>query len=288
MFMPEFFIRGDLVQTESDVSWRSGLLVDKWRLTGMNIRTENCTSTARRGMDCDSPRGTKNLGFQMAHETKSLGPKDLYVPIFASFPWFANVVEPQVPGVYDPMSKLKIHKCKSCPEERNFGTELWTEPETGTQVMGSQKLQVNIRLASDIANLSSIPGLTGGKIVDTAKYTIGKDIDILIPTFWVERYDAATPYQAAKLAMLQTLPRTINIIFGVLLVLGVIFIAGSYLLVRRGLGLRQKQAADLLTMRRGKDIEKQPSGSDTGRASTVEDIADTSNTSSGPQVLSPV
>lgn len=287
MFMPEFFIKGEFTQTQTSAVWREGLEVDKWTLSDINIKNKVCDSNGRE-MDCESPKDTKNLGYHLSYDVTMQDPRTLYVPMFASFPWFSEVVQSRHHGAYDPLSKLKITPCRSCPNNRDFSTQVWTEPETGAHVFGTQKLQVNMRLSTSVAAQSRIPGTTGATI-DTAKVILGQDIDILLPMFWVERYDTASPYHAAKLAALQSLPRTINIIFGVLLSFGLLFIAGAALLIRKGLLLRKSQRKPLFD---GEDSVKPGSyarpGFDTGRASTVEELTETSNSSCGPQALTSV
>ena len=290
MFMPEFFIAGDFTQTETDADWKEGLKVDKWKLSNMNVKRDRCDRTdARRGMDCDSPRGTKNLGYQLSYAAK-MNPKAMHIPVFASFPWFKDIVPVTDPGAYDPVEKLEMTACKGCGPDRDFGTEMYTEPETGAHVYGSQKLQMNVRLSAKPAAKSRIPG-TEGRNVDTGSLFMDTDLDVLIPTFWVNRYDAATASQAAKLASIQSLPTTIDIVFGTLLGFGLLFMMSAVLLIRKGLSIK-RQERELLCIRRrdmGQKHIEPAAGYDTERASTVEDAEsgeEGSKSTSGPEVLS--
>lgn len=236
MFDPENFVKATFELTSTDQQW-GALRVDVWSLTGIGFKTHNCNNKANvtsRGVDCDSPRGTKNIGYHLAEKIiKEMSARSAFVPFYLSFPWFTRQVPVPVEGLYDPMSKVNIRPCPSCPATRDFGSRIYTEPETGTHVHGSSKIQLNIRLHSNIAQASRLPG-TKGRDLRALSSTIPSDVDILIPLFWMDRYDAAAPYQAAKLAAIQSLPRTINIIFGVLLAFGLLLMASGAFMIRRG------------------------------------------------------
>jgi hypothetical protein len=263
MFLPEMFVKGDFRIARRDQGWIENLRVDKYNLEKINFQLHGCSSTSgSRGVDCDAPTGTKDVGYQSSYDAK-LDPRYLHLPLYASFPWFHPVVAPNTQaGVYDPASKISMIPCKSCPSERSFASELWTEPETGAHVYGSQKLQLNVRVRSP----------------QTATTTI----DLLLPMFWLDRSDAAAPYQAAKLAAIQSIPRTFNIIFGVLLATGILmFVAGAYMArkgftMRRAVGLKSAENSKALT------------GPDADRSSTAGEEADStleSKSSAGPQPL---
>ena len=240
IFDPENFVKATFERAGIDQRW-GALRVDTWNLTDIGFKTHNCDNLATgtsRGVDCDSPKGTKNIGYHLAEKVmKELNARSAYVPFYLSFPWFTRQVPATVKGVYDPRSKVNIRPCPSCPAVRDFGSRLYTEPETGTHVHGSSKIQLNIRLHSNIAQASRLPG-TRGKDLRALSSVIPSDVDILIPLFWMDRYDSAAPYQAAKLAAIQSLPRTINIIFGLLLGFGLLLMASGAVMIRRGFTLK--------------------------------------------------
>ena len=195
-----------------------------------------------------------------------MDPRSLHIPLYASFPYFHPVVPLSAvasTSAYDPMSKLRIKACESCPSNRSFISEIWTEPQTGAHVYGSQKLQLNVRLQSE-----------------------NKKLDILLPVFWVDRADAAARYQAAKLASIQSIPRTFNIIFGVLLAFGLLVLLAGAFMVRKGLAMRRaamlKDNTHVLSDKRRAD--------ETDRSSTAGEVDSflESKSSSGPKQLTSV
>ena len=275
MFMPETFLAGNFVQTKSDAEWKNGLLVDEWSLAGIPaMEARNCgdlSKGASRALFCDSPRGTLNVGYQLAYDAHELGPRMLHLPLYASFPHFTNQVENTVhPGAFDPLEKLRIRPCASCPSERDFGTRLFTEPETGAHVLGSQKMQLNVRVSAKSSLSSRTPG-TAGTDVHSAGIGLQENVDLLIPLFWFNRFDQAAPFQAEKLASLQSLPRTVNIIFGVCLAVAVILAGIAAWMIRRGIALKANSANGLISVQRsvtGKGFPETPVACTTDRAST--------------------
>jgi hypothetical protein len=266
VFEPETFVKANFSLANSDETW-GPLIVDHWRVSSINFKVHNCAEThprASRGVDCDSPKGTQNIGFHQSYKVPFSSPRDLHVPLYISFPWFKPQVD-VIDGVYDPLSKLEIRPCASCPVNRDWTSKLLTEPETGTHVFGTSKMQVNARLSSHSAKASRLHG-TVGHDLRVPRTLIPGEFDLVIPLFWMDRHDSAAPYQALKLAALQALPRTINTIFSVLISFGLVLLLAGIFMLRRGVHLKAKYRK-LITRR---DSIKEPTqGSDTGRATSA-------------------
>ena len=257
MFLPEMFLKGNFRISQKDTEWIQSLRVDKYSIDSINFQLHGCNNFSKtsRGVDCDSPAGTKDIGFHSSYEVK-MDPRFLRLPLYASFPWFQPLVEspPHSGGVYDPASKVRMIPCKSCPSSRSFSSELWTEPETGAHVYGSQKLQVNVRFRPD---------------------AVTRNVDLLLPVFWVDRADQAAPYQAAKLALIQSLPKTFNIIFAVLLAFGILMLLAGAYMVRKSFIMRR--SASVFSWKNNQINRTNSAGE-----------ADSTLSSSGPQPLTSV
>lgn len=267
VFAPDFFLKAHFRLAAADEQWTENLRVNKYRMTGMNVARHNCEgTTTSRGVDCDSPAGTKNIGYQLSYSAPMGEPRTLFTSTYISAPHFANSTG-EGQGIYNPGERVKITACKSCPEGRDFSSWLFSEPETGTHVHGSLKLQMNVRLATDAARLSRSNDPTNKKDLRRPAFVMPKDIDVLLPLFWVDKTDTALPFQAAKLASIQSLPKTFNTLFGVLLGLGIVIVAcGGYLIHQ---GMKLKKAKSII--RRSSDsLKLDPLGD---RASTNEDCS---------------
>ena len=241
MFMPETMMSGVFEQTDSNVMWKNGLKVNKWDLVSIPaMERRNCEDTrpnVSRSVACDSPIGTVDVGRQLALDIPTqFSPISVHPPLIASVPHFNHGT-----------TRIKI--CKTCPSDRDFQTRMYTEPETGAQVFGSQKIQMNIRMASKISELTRQPG-TEGRDFHTGGLFMDENLDVIIPMFWMNRFDQAAPFQAAKLASLQALPRTINILFAVLLALAVILVGTSVWMIHRGKFLQKHAHVSQMTLTR--------------------------------------
>ena len=224
IFDPDTFVKAEFSREATEHEW-GPLKVHKWQLNSINFALHSCEATGHgvaRGIDCDSPRGAKNIGYHLSYKIPHSSPRDLFVPMYLSHPWFKG--SSLSAGTYDPMDKLKIIPCDSCPADRDWSSYLYTEPETGTHVLGTTKMQMNIRLSSNMAEKSRLHG-TKGQNRRSLKTAVPGNFDLLIPLFWMDRYDHAPLYQAAKLAAIQSLPRTINVMFGAFLSAGLILTA---------------------------------------------------------------
>lgn len=247
MFVSDMFIQANFTRSASDAQWHQ-IKVDKWDLEQVGIRTEDCTAAdpLDRGIDCIAPRGTINIGYNAIYAIGST-PLTAVLPIYSSFPHFKELT-PDVARVntYDPLDKLIIHQCDSCASsERDFKTHLWTDPETGVHVKGSLKIQLNVRVAASSASLSSLPGsqqtiLTDGSVV------LDQSTDVMIPVYWIDKFDSAEDYQRDTVAFIQSVPYYINVVFWVGLWVGLLFLAvGGFLLWK---GLKIRKSANLSTM----------------------------------------
>jgi hypothetical protein len=168
---------------------------------------------------------------------------------------------------FDPLSKLIIHNCSSCPNERDFSTYLWTEPETGVHVKGSQKIQLNIRVSANPGNVTRFPESTE-KIDQEGSVILDPSVDVMIPIYWLDKYDVAADWQRDAAYAAQNLPSTFNKIFILCLVLGIIVLLGSIATVWWGLRLRKRARLSQSPLAGKGGIESQ-----IGRESTHQSIA---------------
>ena len=228
MFMPEMMMSGEFVKKESNAEWINGLRVDKWELDRIPAMAQrNCQETRpgfSRAIACDSPVGTLNIGHQLAAELERplkgkrlMGPLTVLPSAYASFPHYLA-------------ANVQITACKSCASNRDFTIRIYTEPETGAQVLGNQKIQVNVRVSPNNGPGWSTKGLF-----------MKEDLDVFVPVFWMNRFDQAAPFQATKLAQLQSLPKTVNIVFGSLLALSLILAACAVWMLKRAQYLKRAQ-----------------------------------------------
>ena len=72
------------------------------------------------------------------------------------------------------------------------------------------------------------------------------NMDIMIPVYWIDKYEVAAQYQKDQVESVQTLPSTFNTVFWVSLWIGIVMLAVGVLLLWRGLKLRQIARAELL------------------------------------------
>ena len=182
IFVSDFFLKAQVELTAQNRPWR-GARVNLWRLRNIHGRTENC-GAAIEGLDCDSPMNTVHVG-------AFTSPRRGFVPAtYASPPHFTNMSSKETDGrrpTYDPADKITILPCKSCPKDRQFATELVTEPELGTALQGVRRLQINTRFT---------PARISGRLP--------RGTDLLLPLFWVEQFQTAKEHQVAAIAALQT------------------------------------------------------------------------------------
>ena len=249
LFVSDMFLQANFTQTESNKRW-GNIDVDKWNISGVGMRTENCEDVSKieSGIDCLSPIGTINLGYNAGYASGKT-PIDVVLPIYSSFPYFSLLTADGVRNelAYDPLdpSKLvKIHPCVSCPAERDFSTYLWTDPQTGMHVRGSQKIQLNYRISGNPANITKFPGAPDTVPLNSSAVPV--NMDIMIPVYWIDKYEVAAQYQKDQVESVQTLPSTFNTVFWVSLWIGIVMLAVGVLLLWRGLKLRQIARAELL------------------------------------------
>jgi hypothetical protein len=307
LFMPEFFLNAEFSLNELNVDMGDGLRVNKWTLTNVTNNRYSCEALplgTSRGIDCDSPTGSMNIGYHMTYEIKRASPLFMHLPLYASFPHFRT---PEgllgMKTVYVPTDKILITECAGCRELRaddNWSaTELWTEPETGAHIHGSQKLQLNVRFTGNTSRLSRGSGGFGNPTndVDAANVAISENVDLLIPIFWANKFDSIAPFQATKLVTLQGVPKKLNIIFAMLLLIAVVGIVAGTLSIVKGWKLIKMQQRSAFMQRSitGKGISTV--GDETERASTIfschgsgegRGSGNESDESSAPRPLAPI
>ena len=248
MFVSDMFLQAEFTQTESSANW-GNIYVDKWNVSSVAMRTEQCDSgdVVSVGIDCSSPKGTINIGYNAGYSAGKT-PLDVVLPIYSSFPHFTDV-SPDTPrgaSSYDPMdsSKLaKIHSCASCSAVRDFSTYLWNDPESGMHVRGSQKIQLNYRISSNPANLTRFPGTE--EVLLNGASALPANLDMMIPVYWVDKYDVAAQYQKDSIESVQSLPSTFTTVFWVSLSIGLLALIVGGVLLWRGLVLRKLAIAEL-------------------------------------------
>lgn len=244
MFVSDMYVGADFRQVENSAEWRDGLLVNKWNLTSVGMKTENCDESAGNsmGLDCRSPAGTINIGYNAMYAAGET-PKSGVLPLYASFPHFSKIVEDKARLSYDPLSKLIIHPCDSCPKNRDFGTFLWTEPETGLHVRGSQKIQLNVRLSANPGNVTQFPQPpTGERMVlnSDGSSVIDSAVDVMIPLYWINKFDDAAEWQRNAAYAAQNLPSKFSTMFILCLVFGVLLLIGSLVIIWWAFRLRRR------------------------------------------------
>lgn len=237
---PDTLTKIEFTRSPEEKPWGQ-LKVHEWNMTNLNLALHNCdrdNKNLSRGIDCDSPKGTKNFGYHAAYRVYH--PGIIYVPFYMSLPWFVNPAKNHMhAGAYDPMDRIKITKCKTCPEIRDFSSRLYTEPETGMHVFGSVKMQLNVRISNNMANLTKL----GEPIppMRSLKAAVPGEFDFLLPLFWVNKHNEAPAYQAVKLASLQSLGSTVNVMFGLMLSAGILLLAAGLCLIYRARVIQKKQ-----------------------------------------------
>jgi hypothetical protein len=239
LFVSDMFMQANFTQVDTDAAW-GNVVVDKWNLANVGMRTEKCDSSnpLDRGIDCSSPAGTINIGYNAAYSA-GMTPLSGVLPLYASFPHFQEVT-PDNPRIntYNPLDKLRIHSCDSCPEERDFDTFLWTEPQTGAHVKGSQKIQLNVRISASAASTTIFPGSTDTILTD-GSVIINENTDVVIPIYWIDKYDTAADYQKDTIAFVQNVPYYISIVFWAGLWVGILFLGVGGFLLWKGLVMRK-------------------------------------------------
>ena len=239
LFVSDLFVQAQFKQVETDAQWDS-IRVDKWNVSNVGMRTENCDAAdpMDRGIDCSSPVGTINVGFNSIYgEGKT--PLEMILPFYSSFPHFQEVA-PDAPrrDTYHPLDKVEIRACNSCPKNRDFMTFLWNDPETGTDVKGSQKIQLNVRVSANPAAITKMPN-SQDVVLQDGSAIIDPSTDVMIPLYWIDKYDTAADHQKETVAFIQSLPKTVNIVFGVGLGVGILFLAIAAVLIWHAFRLRK-------------------------------------------------
>ena len=239
LFVSDMYVQANFSQVETDAAWDQ-ILVDKWNVSHVGMRTENCDAAdpMDRGIDCSSPGGTINIGYNAIYgESKT--PNDAVLPLYSSFPHFVPVA-PDTARVntYDPLDKLIIHPCDSCPTDRDFMTFLWTDPQTGAHVRGSQKIQLNVRVSANPAAITQLPN-NQDAVVSNGSTIVAPGTDVMIPMYWIDKYDVAAEYQRNQVAFVQSVPSVFTTVFWVGLCVGLVLLGLAGFLLWRGLALRR-------------------------------------------------
>lgn len=242
LFVSDLFVQAQFKQVETDAAWGS-IRVDKWHLSHVGMRTENCDAAdpMDRGLDCSSPVGTINVGYNSIY-TEGKTPLEMVLPFYSSFPHFQEVA-PDSPrrDTYHPLDKVEIRPCDSCPENRDFMTFLWNDPETGADVKGSQKIQLNVRVSANPAAITIMPD-SNDAILQDGSVIVDPNTDVMIPLYWIDKYDTAADYQKDTVAFIQSLPKIVNIAFWVGLWVGLLLLTIGALLIWRAIRLRRLAA----------------------------------------------
>jgi hypothetical protein len=268
LFVSDLFVQASFNQVETDASWGS-ILVDKWDVEHVGMRTENCGASdlMDRGIDCSSPTGTINVGYNAIY-SKDSTPLSAVLPLYSSFPHF-KLLTPDGPRVdtYNPLDKIIIHQCSTCPSERDFKTFLWTEPHTGSHVKGSQKIQLNVRVSANPASITRLPN-SPEVVLSDGSVMIDSETDVMIPIYWIDKYDSAEDYQKDTIAFVQSVPYYFNVVFWVGLWVGLFFMAVGGFLLWKGLQVRKASTTiSRMELAREIDVVKVEDG-DVGREGT--------------------
>jgi hypothetical protein len=257
MFVSDLFVQANLTQVETDAAWSNGVVVDKWNVSAVTMRTENCNdpNPANRGIDCKSPIGTINVGYNSMYasgKTPLIG----WIPYYMSFPYFDLLVKDgeRSPEAYYPAdrSKLIFHTCDSCPADRDFNTYLWTDPQTGLHLNGNQRIQMSVRVTADPNAVSANPALAAESAPAPTSVFLNSTLDTTIPIYWLNKYDQAAGFQLDSIAFVQGAPALLNVVFWVGLFVGLLLIAAGGVLLWFGLRLK-RSASQILLMERSTD-----------------------------------
>jgi len=244
MFVSDMYVGAEFAQVEHSTNWDS-LRVDKWNLTSVGMKTDNCNVEAGNsmGLDCRSPAGTINIGYNSMYGAGDT-PQSGVLPLYASFPHFSKIVKDNERLSYDPLSKIIIHSCDSCPNNRDFNTFLWTEPETGLHVRRSQKIQVNVRVSANPGNVTQFPEPPNGERMVSStdgSSIIDPSVDVMIPLYWLDKYDEAAEWQKNAAYSAQNLPSTFSTMFILCLTFGLLLMVGSIVIVWWAFRLRRRE-----------------------------------------------
>lgn len=173
------------------------------RLHHIPVQLGDCSggSSNSPGIDCDSPRGAKNIG-----------PVKSGVPFYATMAHFDTTGMEAVDSMsngYDPLTRVTILPCTGdpfCDEDRpsRFVPYLHIEPETGYTVKANIAVQLALRVGHTTSSLH--PSLA----------------DSLIPLYWYQLQGGASKNDETDLASLQGVPVFMDFLTILLVVLGVI------------------------------------------------------------------
>ncbi|KAF4697468.1 hypothetical protein FOZ60_007553 [Perkinsus olseni] len=223
LFVGQIFSAATLKNVEIDFDWR-GVKVDRWTLADIDFRTENCDGSEGNGspgIDCDSPRGTFNLGY-----FSSPDPTTTRVPVFASLPHFTLVAGSSSRENYHPGDRVSIVSCTGdaeCEGTRDFTVEIYTEPISGALLNGQQRLQLNI----------AFPPTANGE-------TGGMTEELLMPAFWLNKHQTAFGFQLDSVKKIQSGSTLFNVLMGILIAVGVVLVICAVILAF--LGWRRRKA----------------------------------------------
>ncbi|KAF4737533.1 hypothetical protein FOZ63_014149, partial [Perkinsus olseni] len=219
LFVTDVFNRVTFENTVIDMDW-DGLKVDRWRLRDVTFRVENCygeNPVYSAGIDCKSPHVTADLGYYFSPD-----PTLIKLPIYASLPHFADTGKmTSIDDNYYPGDgRIEVKKCtihETCQGDRDFISEIWTEPITGTLMYGTQKLQFNSHF-TPLANTSD------GKLSQEA----------LLPLFWVDKHAEAWPFQVDAAKAIQRSVALFSSLGIILIVMGALLGILAGLMIRAG------------------------------------------------------
>lgn len=217
LFVGQIFSAATLKNIEPDSDWR-GIKIDRWTLKDIDFRVENCDGSEpgnSAGIDCDSPRGTLNLGY-----FSSPTPATVRVPVYASLPHFTLIPGTSSRDNYHPGERVSIVSCtgdSDCQGTREFTVDIFTEPLTGALLNGQQRLQLNV----------AFPPTANGQ---TGNMTDG----LLLPAFWLNKHQTAFGFQIDAVKTLQSGPTLFNILLGILLAVGIVLLIAAVILALLG------------------------------------------------------
>ncbi|EEQ97949.1 hypothetical protein Pmar_PMAR025576 [Perkinsus marinus ATCC 50983] len=219
LFVTDVFNHATFENTVINMDWH-GLKVDRWRLRDVTFRAENCNGESplySPGIDCKSPYVTADLGYHFSPD-----PTMIKLPIYASLPHFADTgkMSSIKDNYYPGDGRIIVKECsidETCQGERDFISEIWSEPITGTIMYGTQKLQFNSRFTS-LANTSD------GDLSQEA----------LLPLFWVDKHAEAWPFQIDAAKKIQKSVGLFSILGIILIIVGVLFGIVAAILIKFG------------------------------------------------------
>ncbi|EER17610.1 hypothetical protein Pmar_PMAR023527 [Perkinsus marinus ATCC 50983] len=207
MFVSPVFSTAQMKLSKKDQDY-NGANIDIWDLADLAFRNENCDGSGddSRGIDCDSPYLTLNLG-----TFSSPKPNLVRTPIYASLPHFYQVDGSSSVKNWYPGDRVDTKSCSGSEEcddpERDFNCQMWTEPITGALLKGALKLQMNVMMPP-AANTES------GKLTD----------EVLIPAVWVDEHQLAYPYQIDSIKQLQAAPGLFELVMWLGIAFGIVFV----------------------------------------------------------------